>query len=192
MYFRSGRRRSRARRLSGAAALVRDDAAVRLQPGRSDAAEPWLPPARPTGRDLTVEAQEADPRSMLHLYRDVLAIRRREPGPRRRPAALAALGAGRPRVPARRRLRVRHQPLRRADRPLPVRLDVLLASADARRRPPARRRDGLGAPGRPNPRSTRRASRQGAPMTTELTTQITSIGGASSSKAEAILSNRTR
>jgi len=40
--------------------------------------EPWLPqPAAWAG--LTVEAQEAEPRSMLHLYRAALATRRAEP-----------------------------------------------------------------------------------------------------------------
>ncbi|WP_456826015.1 glycoside hydrolase family 13 protein [Cellulomonas sp. P5_E12] len=41
-------------------------------------AQPWLPqPA--AWADLTVAAQEADPASTLHLYRDLLAIRRSEP-----------------------------------------------------------------------------------------------------------------
>ncbi|MEZ0448957.1 glycoside hydrolase family 13 protein [Cellulomonas sp. ICMP 17802] len=41
-------------------------------------ARPWLPqPAAWAG--LTVTAQEADPASTLHLYRDLLAIRRSEP-----------------------------------------------------------------------------------------------------------------
>ncbi|MFN8517915.1 MAG: glycoside hydrolase family 13 protein [Chloroflexota bacterium] len=40
--------------------------------------EPWLP--QPAGwADLTVEAQLADPRSMLWLYREMLAIRHAEP-----------------------------------------------------------------------------------------------------------------
>lgn len=40
--------------------------------------EPWLPqPA--AWSELTVEAQESDPTSTLHLYRDLLAIRRSEP-----------------------------------------------------------------------------------------------------------------
>ncbi len=43
-----------------------------------DGVEPWLPmPA--AWRDLTVEAQEADPGSMLALYRRALALRRAEP-----------------------------------------------------------------------------------------------------------------
>jgi alpha-glucosidase len=42
------------------------------------AAGPWLP--QPAGwGELSVEAQEADPGSMLHLYRTMLAVRRREP-----------------------------------------------------------------------------------------------------------------
>ncbi|MET0789390.1 MAG: glycoside hydrolase family 13 protein [Cellulomonas sp.] len=41
-------------------------------------AQPWLPqPA--VWADLTVTAQEGDPTSTLHLYRDLLAIRRSEP-----------------------------------------------------------------------------------------------------------------
>jgi alpha-glucosidase len=42
-------------------------------------AEPWLPqPQRWQNR--TVEAEERDPDSMLHLYRQALRIRRSEPG----------------------------------------------------------------------------------------------------------------
>ena len=44
----------------------------------SAASEPWLP--QPAGwAALTVEAQRADPASMLTLYRSALRIRRREP-----------------------------------------------------------------------------------------------------------------
>jgi alpha-glucosidase len=43
------------------------------------ASEPWLPqPA--SWATLTVEAQAADPASMLSLYRAMLALRRTEPG----------------------------------------------------------------------------------------------------------------
>jgi alpha-glucosidase len=42
------------------------------------AAEPWLPQPK-DWRDLTVEAEAADPGSMLALYRQALAIRRAEP-----------------------------------------------------------------------------------------------------------------
>jgi alpha-glucosidase len=41
-------------------------------------AEPWLPQPK-NRRDLTVEAEAADPGSMLALYRRALAIRRAEP-----------------------------------------------------------------------------------------------------------------
>jgi alpha-glucosidase len=41
--------------------------------------DPWLP--QPPGwKDLTAEAQEADPGSMLNLYRDALALRREHLG----------------------------------------------------------------------------------------------------------------
>ncbi len=40
--------------------------------------EPWLPQPE-AWAGLTVEHQEADPRSMLHLYRAALAVRRTEP-----------------------------------------------------------------------------------------------------------------
>jgi alpha-glucosidase len=46
--------------------------------GPDGAAEPWLPQPQGWG-DLSVEAQEDDPSSMLALYRAVLAARRREP-----------------------------------------------------------------------------------------------------------------
>jgi alpha-glucosidase len=42
------------------------------------AAEPWLPQPK-DWRDLTVEAEAADPGSMLALYRQALALRRAEP-----------------------------------------------------------------------------------------------------------------
>jgi alpha-glucosidase len=42
------------------------------------AAEPWLPQPK-DWRDLTVEAESADPGSMLELYRSALRIRRAEP-----------------------------------------------------------------------------------------------------------------
>ncbi len=46
--------------------------------GPEGAAPPWLPqPA--AWADLSVAAQEADPGSTLHLYRDLLAVRRSEP-----------------------------------------------------------------------------------------------------------------
>ncbi|WP_200936867.1 glycoside hydrolase family 13 protein [Leifsonia sp. Root112D2] len=45
----------------------------------SAAAEPWLPqPA--AWAELTVQAQQSDPSSMLWLYREALRVRRREPG----------------------------------------------------------------------------------------------------------------
>jgi alpha-glucosidase len=48
-----------------------------FSPDSSDA-EPWLP-LPPGWGELSVEAQEADPGSMLHLYRAMLAVRRAEP-----------------------------------------------------------------------------------------------------------------
>ena len=71
------RRRPRPGRLPGAAALVRDGAAVRLLPRRA-AREPWLPQPK-EWRDLTVAAESANPDSMLRLYREALRIRRSEP-----------------------------------------------------------------------------------------------------------------
>jgi alpha-glucosidase len=49
-------------------------------PGRTGGfttAEPWLPLADDTA-EVNAEAQRADPSSMLHLYRDLIALRRRE------------------------------------------------------------------------------------------------------------------
>ena len=83
------RRRPRTRRLPRAAALVRRRRAVRLQPGRRPAGRGCASP--PTGRRLTVEAQEADPDSMLSLYRAMLRSARARARPRRRAAGLAAV-----------------------------------------------------------------------------------------------------
>ena len=58
---------------SGTTAAVRLQSRRAPRPSRGSASPPhWA--------DLTVEAQEADPDSMLHLYRAALAIRRAEPG----------------------------------------------------------------------------------------------------------------
>ena len=80
------RRRSRARRLPRAAALVGRRAAVRLQPAR---ARPPSRGCRQPGRwaALTVEAQAADPDSMLALYRAALRHPPRRARPRRRSAS---------------------------------------------------------------------------------------------------------
>jgi alpha-glucosidase len=58
-----------------------------------DAAEPWLP--QPAGwKDYTVEAESADPGSMLELYRAALRLRRSEPGLRSEREPLRWLAAG--------------------------------------------------------------------------------------------------
>jgi hypothetical protein len=61
----------------GAAALVRDRAAVRLLTRRRGAG-PWLPQPK-DGRELTVSAEMADGGSRLSLYREALRIRRPVP-----------------------------------------------------------------------------------------------------------------
>ena len=75
-----GRGRPGPRRMPRAAALERHRGAVRVQPaapGRRHRRAPWLPqPAEWAA--LTVQAQEADPGSMLSLYRQALRIRKRE------------------------------------------------------------------------------------------------------------------
>ncbi len=99
-----------------------------------------------SGRALTVQAQEADPASMLRLYRQALRIRKRERLARRRPAHLACRAHPTALVvPARRRPRHRHQPRHRAHgaarpRPHPP------LQRPARRRDAASRLHGLAPP----------------------------------------------
>ena len=108
-------------------------------------APPWLPqPGHWAG--LTVEAEEADPDSMLRLYRRRApdpAIRAR---PGRWPVPLARVRPGRPGLRARPRIREPHQPV--GDR-RPVAAPPGRAAGQRRRlrRPPPARRDGLAAPG---------------------------------------------
>ena len=66
--------------------------------------EPWLPQPK-EWRDLTVEAETGKPGSMLELYRAALALRRAEPGARRRADDLAAGRRRRARVRPRRSVR---------------------------------------------------------------------------------------
>ncbi len=78
-------------------------------------ADPWLPqPAEWAG--LTVQAQEADPGSMLWLYRQALRIRKRERAARRRADDVARERTACARLRARRRLHQRHQPRQHGDR----------------------------------------------------------------------------
>ena len=89
----------------------------------------WLPqPA--DWRTLTVEAQEADPASTLHLYRDAIRLRRELPGLGDGPLEwwIDGLGARRPRLPPRRRFAC---VVNTGDEPvtLPAHDAVLLASA---------------------------------------------------------------
>ena len=139
-----GRRRPRPRRLPRAAALVRDDRAVRVQPGGEAARRPGCP-ARRTGR---AHGRGAGGRPGLdaRLYRAALRDPATEPGLGDGPFAWLASD---PAVLA----------FARGDdfvtsptfgpRPVarPTTPSVLLASADAARRPPAARRHGLAAPG---------------------------------------------
>ena len=69
--------RPRPRRLPGAAAVVRDSAAVRLQPGGRTAAPGCRSPE--AWKALTAEGQEGDPASVLELYRSALRARRSTP-----------------------------------------------------------------------------------------------------------------
>ena len=75
MYFRSRRRRSRPRRLPRPAAVDRRPRRRSASAPTARRHEPWL--RQPEGwAALTVEAQLADPGSMLNLYRAALRIRR--------------------------------------------------------------------------------------------------------------------
>ena len=134
------RRRPGPRRLPGAAAVAGDGRALRVQPATAPT------PSRgsrspPAWAGLTVEAQEADPASMLPLPR----------GPRRAPARAADLGDGAPRLARLRRTTslafrrgdavvVRRQPRRQPPSRCPQHIRACsLASADARGRPTAHR-----------------------------------------------------
>ena len=93
-----------------------DAAPVRLQPCRTATTARRDPGCRspPTGPRSPSQAQEADPGSMLCLYRAGAAHPQARARPRRRPARRGSTSAPRrARLPARRRLRVRHQPRRR-------------------------------------------------------------------------------
>ena len=77
----------------------------------ADGVEPWLPFGDAA---ISVEAQEADPRSMLALHRRLLALRRSSDDLAEGAYATVAAGAGRARVPARCGDRGRAEPDRRA------------------------------------------------------------------------------
>ena len=131
-----------------------DARAVRVQPRRRDR-RAVARASRRTGPTLTVEAQAADPGSMLNLYRSALRIRRAEPGLGDGPLRLAAVRRRRARLRARRRFvcvtNLSHAPRCRC----PPDAAVLLASADVSRRAPAGRRDGVAAPGPRRPTAQR-------------------------------------
>ncbi len=104
-----------------------------------------------TGRRCTVEAQDADPASMLTpLPRRPAPPSRRPVGRRRRPA-LAARTRRRARVRPRRALRLRRQ-LRPRPVPAPARRRRADRQRRARRRCCPARHDGLVPPGRARPR----------------------------------------
>ena len=81
------RRRPRARRLPGAAALVGRPSRRSASARRVGAVPGSRSP--PTGRRSPPRPQAADPDSMLSLYRDALALRRSQPSARRRATRLA-------------------------------------------------------------------------------------------------------
>ena len=125
--------------------------------------------SRPAGRDLTVEAQEADPRLDAQPVPRRAAHPARRARPRRRAADLAAVAAT---ACSRSRAATgscASPTSRRPPSPLPADGDVLLASAPLDGRPAAGRRHGL-APRRPPAPGRRPARRQGTRHEEELTT----------------------
>ena len=108
-----------------------------------DGVTPWLPQPE-SWRDLTVEAQDGDPASMLTLYRAALRLRRETPGLYAAGLAWRESAAGRARLRPRRRPAVRRQPLggarRGAGRP------GAAGEQPARGRPAASGRDRLAPP----------------------------------------------
>ena len=170
------RRRSRARRLPGAAAVVRRRAALRLQPGRRDrraVAPPASAAGRPDGRGPGRRRA-----SMLSLYRAALRIRRSDPDLRTERFAWLAVRAGRrsPSGAASRFVAITN--LGSEPVAAPRGAELLLSSRDARRRLPAGRRH------RPGGGSRRRRSRAMTRGTGGGADGMTGSPGASLSETE--------